>query len=77
MSWQGLWQGKMTEELKDLHTQYRKMFNGFDACGYEEISYEGLTYEEYVGYIKESLKQGKELPNIMYPDIDDNDEEYS
>lgn len=40
MSWQGLWQGEMTEELKDLHAQYRKMFNGFDACGYEEISYE-------------------------------------
>ena len=80
----GLWRGKITKELDDLHRQYNKMFNGFDACGYEEIgdTYDDFTYEQYVAYIKESLKQGIELPLIVDPNIyddydyDDDDDDY-
>ncbi len=76
MSWYGLWHGKTTKELDDLHVQYRKMFD-FEACGYEEIAdvYDSLSYEQYVAYIKESLKQKVELPLIINPSIYDDDDE--
>ena len=73
--WTLLWKGEPTEELKELYEQYAEMFHGFYPGSYEEIAYEGLSYEKYVGYIKESLKQKIELPEIMYPGINDDDDE--
>ncbi len=77
MFWTGLWHGETSEELEKLYIQYSKMFHGFYPGSYEEIDYEGLTYDEYVGYIKESLKQKVVLPEIMYPGIYDNDDDIS
>lgn len=74
MSWTSLWHGKVTEELKELYIQYEKLFSPFYPDNYAEIDYEGyqdMTYDEYVGYIKECIKQKKEMPDIVYGEDDD------
>ncbi len=77
MYWTGLWHGEATEELKELYIQYEKTFHVFYPGSYEEIDYEGLTYDEYVNYIKKSLEKKVILPKIMYPGIYDNDDDIS
>lgn len=71
MCWTLLWKGKKTEELKELYTQYKKLFCPFYPGSYEEIAYNSMTYDEYVGYIKECIKQKKEMPDIVYGEDDD------
>ena len=43
-----MWEGKVTEELKDLYEQYMKQNNGFGPDGYEELCYDAMSYEEFV-----------------------------
>ena len=52
-----MWEGKVTEELKDLYEQYMKQNNGFGPDGYEELCYDAMSYEEFVGYIREALRR--------------------
>ena len=52
-----MWEGKVTEELKDLYEQYMKQNNGFGQYGYEELCYDAMSYEEFVGYIREALRR--------------------
>ena len=52
-----MWEGKVTEELKDLYEQYMKQHNGFEPDGYEELCYDAMSYEEFVGYIREALRR--------------------
>ena len=52
-----MWEGKVKEELKDLYEQYMKQNNGFEPDGYEELCYDAMSYEEFVGYIREALRR--------------------
>lgn len=64
-----MWEGKVTDELLALVEKYVKMTNGIPPDGYDEICYEGMPYERFVGYIREALKQGVELPDVVPPPI--------
>ena len=38
---------------------------GVEPEDYEEILYSAMTYEEFVGYIRECLRTGKEIPDVV------------
>ncbi len=51
-----MWNGKVTEELKELAKQYAAE-NYIGPDEYDELCYDAMTYEEFVGYIKEALRR--------------------
>lgn len=59
-----MWEGKFTKELEELYEQYNKKFGG-EPDEYDELCYEAMTYERFVGYIREALKKGVELPDVV------------
>lgn len=60
-----MWKGKVTRELKRLYRLYEEKFNCYPD-GYLEVNCKNLTYEEFVGYIKESLKYDVSFPCAFY-----------
>lgn len=63
-----MWKGKVTKELINLYEQYMEFSGGMPPDGYEEL--EGcynISYDEFIGYIKECIKQKKSMPYIMFP----------
>ncbi len=62
------WKGKVTEELKELYIKYAELFDGMSPGGYAELDgcYDNISYEEFVGYIKECIKQKEEMPDVMF-----------
>lgn len=60
-----MWQGKITDELRELAHKYSEIFDGAYVDGYDELCYDAMTYEQFVGFIKESLRTGKELPDVV------------
>lgn len=59
-----MWNGKVTEELKQLHEQYYEKYE-MEPDWYAEIFYAGMSYEEYLGYIRECLGKGLEIPDVV------------
>ena len=59
-----MWEGKYTEEMDQLFTEYIAMFGG-DPDGYEDIGYESMSYDEFLGYIKECLEKHIEIPDAV------------
>ena len=64
-----MWEGKYTKEMDQLFTQYAKMFGG-DPDGYDDIAYEGMSYDKFLGYIKECLEKHKDMPEVIGGDDD-------
>lgn len=62
-----MWEGKVTKELKDLYKQYYEIFQDGYPDEYAELEnyYNDMSYEEFVEYIKECIKQKKEMPDIV------------
>ena len=60
-----MWEGKVTEELLASGEQYIKATGGISPDSYDELCYEAMTYERFVGYIREALKKGVELPDVV------------
>ena len=60
-----MWEGKWTDELSRLYAQYEEQHPGVEPEDYEEILYSAMTYEEFVGYIRECLKKGVEIPDVV------------
>ena len=60
-----MWTGEMTEELKTLYVQYAAKHYGIEPDGYDELNCDAMTYDEFVGYIKECLDTGTELPDVV------------
>lgn len=60
-----MWNGKVTDELKSLFILYHEKF----GCGYpdeyDDLCYDAMSYDQFVGFIKEALQQGKEMPEIV------------
>ncbi len=60
-----MWEGKWTDELSQLYDQYKEMIPNSYPDEYEEILYRAMTYEEFVEYIRECLRTGKEIPDVV------------
>ena len=60
-----MWNGLVTDELNELFQQYAEQHNGIEQDEYEDIYYEEISYEEFVGYIRECLRTGEELPDVI------------
>lgn len=60
-----MWKGPVTEDLRALAIRYANEHNGFEPDGYEELFYDTMTYDEFLGYIKEALEKGVELPDVV------------
>ena len=60
-----MWEKEITEELNALMDQYAKAHHGVEADGYDELNCNAMTYDEFVGYIKECLATGKEMPEVV------------
>ena len=60
-----MWEGKMTKELYDLFIQYADENDGAEPDEYEELCYDAMTYDEFVGYIKEALRRHCGLPDVV------------
>lgn len=52
-----MWKGKVTDELKELAQKYASKNSGYFPDEYEELCYDAMTYDEFVGYIKEALRR--------------------
>lgn len=52
-----MWTGKVTDELKELAQKYASENGGYFPDEYEELCYNAMTYDEFVGYIKEALRR--------------------
>ena len=64
-----MYNGKMTEELKKLYSEYYNIFGVEPNC-YEEIEY-GDDYEGFLNDVKLAIKEKKELPDVA--DIEESD----
>lgn len=64
-----MWNGKVTDELKKLFAQYLKEF-GEEPDEYDELCYEAMTYEEFVGFIKEALDRHCCIVDVVWKDYD-------
>lgn len=62
-----MYYGKMTKELEGLYKEYKAKW-GCNPDGYENAEYGADEYSEYVTDIKESIKQGIELPDLYSHD---------
>lgn len=60
-----MWEGKITQELIELHREYREKHDDMGADEYEEIFYDGMSYEEYIGYIRLCLEKNLEIPDVV------------
>lgn len=60
-----MWEGEITEELIDLYKQYHELFPDGYPDEFDDIAYYAMTYNEFVGYIKECIKKKKEMPYIV------------
>ena len=59
-----MWEGEITKELEELYALYNSKFGGAPD-EYDVLCYEAMSYEEIVGYIREALKKGVELPDVV------------
>ena len=62
-----MWEDKFTEELEELYRQYNEIFPDSYPDEYDDIECDTMDYDEFVGYIKECIKQKKEMPDIVCP----------
>ena len=60
-----MWNGLVTEELRDLSLQYANKFRGACPDEDEDIDYDDITYDEFVAFIRKCLRTGKEIPDIV------------
>ena len=52
-----MWEGKVTQELKDLAQEYSNHFGGAHVDGYDDINPNAWTYEEFIEIIKEAIEK--------------------
>lgn len=61
-----MWNGKVTEELKDLFRRYDEAFGEGDPDEYDELCYDAMSYEEFVGYIREALRTHRCIVDVVW-----------
>ena len=60
-----MWNKEIKDELKGLVKEYHKKFGEWPHH-YDELNYDAMTYDRFVGYIKKCLETEKEMTD---PDI--------
>lgn len=60
-----MWEGKVTEELRELFRKYMDENHGIPPDGYDELCCDAMTYDEFVGYIKKALELHCEMPDVV------------
>lgn len=60
-----MWNGKITEELRELYLEYMKQNQGMPPDEYDDVCYEDMTYDEFVGYIKEAIRRHCDLVEVL------------
>jgi hypothetical protein len=60
-----MWTGEFTKELETLYAQYAAEHYGAEPDGYDELNCNAMTYDQFVGFIKECLATGKEMPDVV------------
>ncbi len=58
------WNGKITEELRELALKYEKEHRMGPDC-YDDLCYDDMTYDEFVGYIKKALKRHCSIEDVV------------
>ena len=48
-----------------MYDQYEAQHDGAYPDEYAEILYSAMDYDEFVGYIKECLRTGKSIPDVV------------
>lgn len=61
-----MWNGKITDELRELYFQYMNNHNGIGPDSYDELNYDVMTYEEFVGFIKEALRRHCTMVDVVW-----------
>lgn len=51
-----MWKGKVAPELRELAKLYALEHHG-GPDEYDELCYDAMTYDEFVGYIREALEK--------------------
>lgn len=59
-----MWNAKRTKELSDLYDQYYQQFH-CEPDWYDEISYDQISYAEFVSLIKKAIKTNQEFPDVL------------
>ncbi len=70
-----MWKGKVTKELEELAAQYAAI-NYVSPASYDELCYDAMTYDEFVGYIKEALRRHCDIVAVideLEADLDEDD----
>lgn len=44
---------------------YEIMFPGALPGGYDELNYDAMSYENFIGYMEECIKTGREMPEVV------------
>ena len=52
-----MWEGTVTKELEELGKAYAAEHHGMWPDEYDELCYDAMSYEEFVGYIREALRR--------------------
>lgn len=65
-----MYYGKMTDELIDLSRQYKDKF-GSNPNGDMLVEFGQKSYKEYIFVLKECIKTGRDLYDVMEIDLDD------
>ena len=59
-----MWEGKYDEKLNQLYDEYYERF-GCLPDTYEEIYYDDMSYDEFVGYINQALEKNVEIDEVI------------
>lgn len=59
-----MWKGKFDNHLRKLFVAYDERF-GCEPDTYEEIYYDDMSYEEFVGYINQALEKNAEIDEVI------------
>ena len=70
------WKGKVTKELDKLYEEYHQLFKVYPDFYLELEGCYDMSYEEYVGYIKECIEKKKAMPYVVYPDENPDEWDY-
>ena len=60
-----MYRGPVTNELLEAYHEYKKQHDGCPPDEYDEVCYENMTHDEFLGYIKEALKKKCDILDVI------------